>query len=749
MRPFLLAVLVLPLLLGCPKAEPPAAAVPAPPVALPLAAIRYPAAPLGDVADTWWGTPVPDPYRWLEDPDAPPSRAWIEAENALTRGWIDAVPDRQRIEARLTEIWNFERFSVPSQQGGQIFYTRNDGLQNQSVLLVAPQPPASQAEAAPASARVLLDPNSLSNDGTVALAGWSVSDKGRLLAYATADGGSDWNVWHVRDVATGVDLADTLSWVKFSGASWTLDEAGFYYSRYPTPQSAATGALEEKNENQTLWYHRVGTSQAEDVKVYARPDHPKWGISGDVSEDGQTLIVQLSDGTDPKNRVWLQDLTRPNQPVKPLLDAYDAQYIPIGNAGNIWYFHTDKDAPKGRVIAIDIRKPAAANWREIVPTTQDRIQQVTLVGGRFIVTRMHDAHSSVTTYGLDGKAAGEVALPGIGTASGFGGKSTDEATFYSFSSYTAPPTIYRHDVKTGARTVFQQARLKGAVAGDLATGRAVDPSKFVTEQVFFPSKDGTSIPMFLTHRADAIRDGKTPTLLYGYGGFDISLTPGFSPAVLGWLEMGGTYAVVNLRGGGEYGREWHEAGTKERKQNVFDDFAAAADWLHTNGWTDPAHTAIKGGSNGGLLVGASLTQHPERFGAAIAQVGVLDMLRYDRFTIGAAWASDYGTASDSEAMFRYLYGYSPLHNAKPARYPPTLITTGDHDDRVVPAHSFKFAAAMQAAQQDPHQPVLIRIDTRGGHGAGKPTAMLIEEVADQYAFLIRALGMTLPVDFGG
>lgn len=715
------------LLTACPKAVEPAP-VTSPPAVVPTPGITYPAAPRGTVSDTYFDTKVDDPYRWLEDPDAPESRTWIEEQNKLTRAWIDAVPDRQKVEDRLTKLWNFERYGVPWQKGGHYFYQHNDGLQPQSVLFVA-----DKIDATP---RVLLDPNTLSKDGTVALAGYAVSEDGKYLAYATADAGSDWNTWFVRDVATGKDLDDKLTWVKFSGASWTKDNKGFYYARYPVPKTAESGALEEVNENQTLWYHKLGTPQTEDKLVYERPDHPKWGMGGDVSEDGKTLIVILSEGTEPKNRVYLQDLSKPGQPVKPVLDAYDAYYTPLGNQGNTWYFSTDKNAPRGRVIAIDIRKPDEKNWKEIIPETQDRIEGVSFVGGQLIVNRMHDAHTVVTVHDLTGKQLREISLPGIGTAGGFGGKSTDTETFYSFSGFTNPTTIYRYDTKSGASTVFKQAQV------------AFDPSKYVTEQVFYTSTDGTKVPMFLTHRADLKKDGKTPTLLYGYGGFDISITPQFSVSNLVWMEMGGVYAVANIRGGGEYGREWHEAGIKMKKQNVFDDFASAVRWLHDNGWTDPAHTAIKGASNGGLLVGASVTQHPELFGAAVPGVGVMDMLRYDQFTIGWAWASDYGTAKDSPEMFKYLYGYSPYHNAKPNHYPPMMITTGDHDDRVVPAHSFKFAAAMQAAQQSPLTPILIRIDTRAGHGAGKPTAMLIEEAADIDAFLIRSLGMTLPGDFG-
>jgi prolyl oligopeptidase len=725
------AVLSLLSLVACPKKEPAAPVIivkTTPTLPADASTVVYPEAPKSTVSDTYFGTVVPDPYRWLEDPDSADSRKWIDAENRLTRSWIDAIPERKAISDRLTKVWNYERYSTPAKKGGHYFYTRNDGLQNQAVLYVT--------DALDAPARVLLDPNQLKADGTVALAAWTVSEDGKLLAWATADGGSDWNIWHVRDIATGKDLPDELDWVKFSGASWTHDNQGFYYERYPVPKSAATGALEEVNDNQTVWYHKVGTPQSADTQVYARTDHPAWGFSTDVSEDGKTLIIAISEGTENKNRIYLQDLTKAGQPIKPVLDGFDAYYTPLGNTGSTWYFQTDNDAPLGRVVAIDVKNPEKAKWKEIIPQSADKLDTASWIGGNLVVHTMHDAAGQATVYDLTGKKLRDVQLPGIGTVSGFGGRTDDPETFYAFTGFTSPTTIYRYDTKTGQSSLFKQAKVD------------FDPTKYKTEQVFYPSTDGTKIPMFLVYRADLVKNGKTPTLLYGYGGFDISITPAFSVANLVWVEMGGIYAVANLRGGGEYGREWHEQGIKQKKQNVFDDFASAARYLQSNGYTDAAHTAIHGRSNGGLLIGASLTQHPELFGAALPGVGVMDMLRYNKFTIGWNWASDYGTAEDDEAMFKYLLKYSPVHNAKPNKYPPTLITTGDHDDRVVPAHSFKFAAAMQAAQQDANQPILIRIDTRGGHGGGKPTAMLIEELSDQYSFLVRSLGMKLPDSFG-
>jgi prolyl oligopeptidase len=678
----------------------------------------YPEARREAVVDDFHGEQVADPYRWLEDPDAPESRAWIDAENALTQSYLELIPARESIRGRLRELWNYERFGLPTKRGERLFLTRNDGLQNQSVLYVIDSPGSEP--------RVLLDPNSLSADGTVALAGTSVSDDGRLLAYGVADGGSDWNVWRVRDVQSGRDLADELRWVKFSGASWTADGAGFFYSRYDAPQSGRE--LEAVNRNQKLYFHRAGTPQEQDELVYARPDQPDWGFGAAVTEDGRWLVILASEGTDPRRRVFLEDLAAPGWNVAPLVPEFDASFDLVESDGDVLLFVTDLGAPRGRVVGIDLRSPAREQWKNVVPQRDEKLEDVSLVGGKLICRYLKDARSFVVVHERSGELLREVDLPGLGTAAGFGGRKTDAETYYSFTSFTTPAALYRYDVASGASEPFRVPKL------------TFDPSRYASEQVFYTSKDGTRVPMFLSYRRDLVRDGARPTLLYGYGGFNVSLTPSFSPARLAWMELGGVYAVANLRGGGEYGVEWHKAGTKLRKQNVFDDFIAAAEHLVREGWTQPSKLAINGGSNGGLLVGAVLNQRPDLYGAAIPSVGVMDMLRYEGFTIGWAWASDYGSVKN-EDEFRALRAYSPYHNVRSgAHYPAVLVTTADHDDRVVPAHSFKYAAALQEAQGG-DAPVLIRIDVRAGHGAGKPTGKLIEQAADEMAFLVRALAM--------
>lgn len=702
-----LLALCVPLFVACPHETPTAVAE----VAMKLV---YPTAPKGDVVDTYFGTPVADPYRWLEDPDAPETRTWIDAENAVTQGYLGTIAAREPIRARLEKLWNYERFGLPFEKGDTTFYFRNDGLQNQAVLYVKDG----------GEARVLLDPNALSADGTMSLSETSASEDGKLLAYGVSDGGSDWSTWRIRDVATGKDLPDELKWIKFSAAEWSHDGKGFYYARYAEPANP----LEQVNLNQKLYYHALGQDQAADKLIYERPDHPEWGFGAEVTEDGSTLVIAIWEGTEQKNRIFVQDLRKPDAPVVPLLDAFDAQYTLIGKQGDELFFTTDNAAPQGKVIAVNINKPKPEFWRVVIPETSDRLEGVMFVGGQLIAGWLHDAHGVAKAYGLDGAFIRDIALPGLGTFSGFGGRQDDPSTFYAFTGFTAPTSIYKYDVATGKSELYFAPKVD------------FDSDQFVTEQVFYPSKDGTKIPMFLVHKKGLTKTGANPVQLYGYGGFDISMTPAFSVASVVWMEMGGIYAVANLRGGGEYGREWHEAGTLDRKQNVFDDFIAAGEYLISEGWTSKDKLAIRGGSNGGLLVGACITQRPDLFAAAIPQVGVLDMTRYHLFTIGWAWASDYGTVAD-EKMFHYLMGYSPLHNVKPGTaYPATMVTTGDHDDRVVPAHSFKFAAALQAAQAG-DKPVLIRIETRAGHGAGKSTRMLIDETADIQAFLVKSLNM--------
>jgi prolyl oligopeptidase len=672
--------------------------------------------------DDYHGTKVADPYRWLEDPDSPESRAWIEAENRLTAAYLVAIPARAAIRERLTQLWNYPRYGTPFRKAQRYFFLRNDGLQNQAVLYTQ-----TSLAAAP---ETLLDPNVLSEDGTVALSTLAVSEDGRLLAYGTSASGSDWEEFRVRDVVTARDLSDHLQWIKFSGASWTKDGAGFFYSRYPEPGDRA---LTDVNRFQRLYYHRLGTEQQADVLVYERPDQPDWGMNAEVTDDGRYAVLRVWLGTDRRNRIYYLDLKEAKHPhvhgpVVRLLDDFDASYAFLGNDGAVFYFLTDLDAPRRRVIAIDTRHPERARWREIIPQSADVLEAVQIVHDTFVANYMHDASSRLRLFALDGGFIKDIDLPALGTVGAISGERKDSEMFYAFTSFLYPTTIFRYDFSSGSTSVFKAPTI------------AFDPSGYETKQVFYTSKDGTRVPMFVTHKKGLVLDGSHPAYLYGYGGFNISLTPSFSVAVLVWLEMGGVYAVPNVRGGGEYGEEWHQAGMHEKKQNVFDDFIAAAEYLIAQGYTAPAKLAIAGGSNGGLLVGAAMTQRPELFGAALPAVGVMDMLRFHKFTIGWAWVTDYGSA-DSAAQFPYLYKYSPLHNLRAGtRYPATLVTTADHDDRVVPGHSFKFTAALQAAQAGP-APVLIEIETKAGHGAGKPTSKLIEEQADRFAFLVRNLGI--------
>jgi len=684
--------------------------------------LQYPAARKSDVVDDYYGTRVPDPYRWLEDPDTPESRAWIEAQNRLTAAYLAEIPARSTIRERLTKLWNYPKYGTPFRKGRRYFFFKNDGLQNQSVLY--------QQASLTADPETLLDPNLLSADGTVAISTLAVSDDGRLLAYGTSASGSDWEEFRVRDVAQGRDLSDHLKWIKFSGASWTDDGAGFFYSRYPEP---ADKALTDVNRFQRLYYHRLGTDQVQDVLVYERPDQPDWGMNAEVTDDGRYAVLHVWLGTDRRNRVYYLDLKDAKRPkvagdVVRLLDDFDASYAFVGNDGPVFYLLTDLDAPRKRVIAIDTRHPERARWREIIPQGPDVLDGIQIIHDTFVTNYMHDASSRLRLFALDGRFVKDLPLPTLGSIGGISGERKDDEMFYAFTSFLYPTTIFRYDFKSGVTSVFKAPTID------------FDPSGYETKQVFYTSKDGTRVPMFITHKKGLRLDGSNPTYLYGYGGFNISLTPSFSVAMLVWLEMGGVYAVPNLRGGGEYGEEWHQAGMHDKKQNVFDDFIAAAEYLIAQGCTSPAKLAIAGGSNGGLLVGAAITQRPELFGAALPAVGVMDMLRFHKFTIGWAWVTDYGSA-DSAAQFPYLYKYSPLHNIKAgARYPATLVTTADHDDRVVPGHSFKFTAALQAAQAGP-APVLIEIETKAGHGAGKPTSKLIEEQADRFAFLVKNLGM--------
>ena len=677
----------------------------------------YPPAPKNDHVDDYHGTKVPDPFRPLENADSPETRAWIEAQNKLTFEYLEKIPERKKINERLTKLWDYEKYSVPFREGGRYFFSRNTGLQNQSVLFTS--------EKLPGEPKQLLDPNTLSPDGTTALTGTDVTDDGKLMAFGLASAGSDWQEWKVRDVAAAADRDDHLKWIKFSGGSWMKDGSGFFYSRYDEP---AADQLKAANYFHKIYFHKLGTPQSEDVLVYERPDHKDWLMQGVVTDDGAYLIVNVSQGSNPRNGIFYKDLKAPEAKVVELLNKLDAQYDFLDNDGPIFWFRTDLAAPRARIIAIDIRKPE--EMKELVPQSADKLASVSVVGDRFIANYLKDARSVVRLFDLAGKPAGEIALPGLGTASGFTGKRSDTETFYNYVSFIDPPTVFRHDLKSGKSEVLFRPKVD------------FQSEDFITEQVFYKSKDGTRVPMFLTYRKGLKKDGSNPTLLYGYGGFDSSVTPNFTPTVATWLQMGGIYASANLRGGGEYGEEWHLAGTKLRKQNVFDDFIAAGEWLIAEKYTSTPKLAISGRSNGGLLVGAVLNQRPDLWGATLPAVGVMDMLRFQKFTIGWAWTSDYGS-SDNADEFTALFKYSPLHNIKSGtKYPPTLITTADHDDRVFPGHSFKFAAALQEAQAGP-APALIRIETRAGHGAGKPTSKVIEDVTDQLSFLVKNLEMKI------
>ena len=693
-------------------------------VSTPLSAqennLVYPATKTVEQTDDFHGTKVEDPYRWLED-DVRTSKDvadWVEAQNKVTFDFLNSIPQRSTIQKRMTELWNFEKIGAPFLRGGRYLFFRNDGLQNQSVLF--------RQDTLTSEATVLLDPNSWSADGTIALSGSAFSENGRYVAYGVQDAGSDWNTWKIMEIESGKVLDDELKWVKFSGADWTPDSQGFFYARYPQPEEGA--AFQSLNTNMKVYYHRVGSPQSSDVLVYERPDHPDWGFQLSVSEDGHYLIITVWVGTDDRYRIVVKDLKEPYGLPYELIDNFDHEYSFIDNDDHVLYFKTNVDAPLRRVIAIDLKKPDRENWKEMIPQTENALDSVGIVGNMFVCDYLKDAKTQVRLHAMDGTFVREVEFPGIGTATGFDGRRKDTETFYSFSSFALPPTTYRYNMITGASTLFRKADVK------------FNPDDYETSQVFYTSKDGTKVPMFLCHKKGLKLDGSNSTLLYGYGGFNISITPSFSVSRLTWMEMGGVLAVANLRGGGEYGETWHKTGTKQNKQNVFDDFIAAAEWLIENKYTSSKKLAIQGGSNGGLLVGACMTQRPDLFGACLPAVGVMDMLRFHKFTAGRFWTDDYGSA-DNANEFPALRAYSPYHNLKGGtQYPATLITTADTDDRVVPGHSFKFAAQLQASQSG-IAPTLIRIETRAGHGAGKPTAKIIEEAADQWAFLVKTLGM--------
>lgn len=680
----------------------------------------YPKAKKVDQVDDYHGTKVSDPYRWMEDTGSADTQKWIEDQVKFTQAYLDKIPERAKIRERLTEIWNYERISAPSKVAdGFYIYSRNDGLQNQSVLYRA------KSKDDPGS--VFFDPNKLSTDGTAALSGSSFTDDGKLWAYGVAKSGSDRTEWRIMNTETGEYLTDTLRPNRQGGVSWLKDNSGFYYSRFPDAQEGAE--LRAANKFQKIYFHKLGTPQSDDTLVYERPEDGELFMGGGVTEDGKWLVISVAKGTQRMNEIHFKDLSRPDSPIVPLVNDRNNSWSFVGNDGPVFYFHTDKDAERGKLVSVNVLARARI-WKDIVPQAAETLNGVQMINNQFVTNYLKDAYTNIKIYDKAGKHVRDVELPGIGSAGGFGGKQDATETFYTYSSYNAPPTIYHYDMRTGKSTLFRQAKVK------------FDPDGYEVKQVFFTSKDGTRVPMFLTHKKGLKLDGSNPTILYGYGGFNISQTPGFSVSRAVWMEMGGIYAVANIRGGAEYGKEWWANGARLKKQNVFDDFIAAAEFLIANKYTSTPKLAIQGGSNGGLLVGAVLNQRPDLFGAALPAVGVMDMVRFTEFTVGAAWKSDYGDPKDPKE-FAALYAYSPLHNIKRGtKYPATMVTTADTDDRVFPAHSFKYAAALQDAQAG-DKPILIRIETKAGHGAGKPTSKQIEEQADIYGFLVKSLGIKM------
>lgn len=679
--------------------------------------LTYPKTQHDEQTDAYHGTKVDDPFRWLEDTDSARTKAWVTEQNKVTREYLEAIPGLEHIKKRLTDLWNYERCDVPHKRGSRLFFQKNTGLQNQSVLYVQ--------DSAKSVPRVLLDPNPLSKDGTVSLTDYTVSDDSKLMAYGLAASGSDWQTWHVRDVESCKDTTDVIEWVKHSRAAWTKDGKGFFYSRYDAPKKGEE--LLQANYYQKVFYHKLGTPQSADKLIFERKDQKEWGFMPIVTDDGKYLVLDVWLGTSPKNGVFYKDLTQPDSPVKQLFLPDVAMHEFVGNVGTTFYFNNDTDNPRGRLVSVDV-SASKIEMKEIFGQTKDTLTSISLMNNKFIATYLKDAYTAVKIYSMDGTFETDFSLPGVGTAHGFGGDQEDKETYFSFTSFNTPPVIYHVDLTNYSRDVFFQPKTK------------FNPSDYTIEQIFYKSKDGTKIPMFICHRKDVQPNGKVPTYLYGYGGFKISMLPAFSPSTLLWMELGGVFAQANLRGGGEYGEDWHEAGMKRNKQKVFDDFIGAAEALTSNNYTNPEKLAIGGGSNGGLLVGACITQRPELYRAAVPAVGVMDMLRFHKFTVGWAWVQEYGSPDD-EDDFKVLYKYSPLHNLKKGTcYPATLVVTADHDDRVVPGHSFKFAAAIQEAQGC-DRPCLIRIETRAGHGAGKSTEKIIEETADKWAFLTKELGL--------
>lgn len=677
---------------------------------------QYPQTRKTSQSDEIFGTKVSDPYRWLEDDMSAETKDWVTRENAATNAYLARIPFRDQIKKRLTELWNYEKYTAPFKEGQYTYYYKNDGLQNQYVLY---------RQKGNDKAEVFLDPNKFSTDGTTSLADINFTKDGSLCAFQISEGGSDWRKVIVLDAKTKKHIDDTLTDVKFSGISWHGND-GFYYSSYDKPKEGSK--LSGKTEHHKLYYHKLGTEQSSDQLVFGGEATPRRYIGCEVTEDQEWLVITAANATY-GNELYIKDLTKPNAPIQPVVTGFDNEQEIVYAEKDKLYIATNLDAPNRRLVVVDAANPQPANWKDVIPHSGFPLT-VTTCGRKFFAQYLKHAVSEVYQYSLDGKMERQIKLPGLGTAAGFSGKLEEHEVYYTFTSYIYPPTIFKYNISTGASSVYKKAGVK------------FDPSQYESKQVFYTSDDGTNIPMIITYKKGMKPTGKNPAMLYGYGGFNISMTPTFSVSNLVFMENGGVYAVANIRGGGEYGDDWHKMGIKMEKQNVFNDFMAAARYLIDEKYTSKDYLAISGGSNGGLLVGACITQHPELFRVAFPAVGVLDMLRYNKFTAGAGWAYDYGTADDSKEMFEYLYKYSPVHNVKPGTcYPSTMVLTGDHDDRVVPAHSFKFASALQAAQSC-DAPVLIRIETKAGHGAGKPTSMLIDEQADKWAFMLYNMGLS-------
>jgi prolyl oligopeptidase len=688
-----------------------------------LRKVSYPATAKGNTVDDYSGTKVPDPYRWMEDLDSKEVASWVSAENKVTFDYLAALPMREHFKQRITQLWDYPKVGIPIHEGGRYFYSKNSGLERQAPVYIR--------TSLSGPAKVVIDPNVLSPDGSVSLAQWQPSHDGKLIAYGLSEGGADWRTIHVRDIESGKDMSDEVRWMRFSEISWTNDSKGFFYSRYPEPPAGK--ALEAGLAGQALYYHRVGTRQSEDRLIYLRKDLPTWFVDGEVTEDGRYLLVLIRKGSDNNNRLYYADLREPMNPavdgqIRPVIEQDDAEFAPIGNAGSIVYLRTDLSAPHRKVIAVDLAHPEQSHWKTIVPEAKFSIETVKLIGDRFVAQYLADVQSRLSLFRIDGTAEGDLTLPGTGTITGIDGREDQPQIYYAFSSPLYPQTVFEYDPKSKQTTPFEAAK------------PPVDVAQYETKALFATSKDGTKVPFFLTWRKGIALDGTHPAIVYGYGGFSVSTLPVYWNDVPAWLELGGIWVTANMRGGGEYGEEWHKAGNLSNKQNVFDDFIAVAEYLVKEKYSSPPKLGIMGGSNGGLLVGAVELQRPDLFAVALPAVGVMDMLRYDKFTGGHAWVGEYGSPANP-ADFAYLIKYSPVQNIKQGVcYPATLVTTADHDDRVVPSHSFKFTAAMQAAQACDH-PILIRVETEGSHGY-RPTDKQIAERADKWAFAAAAMGMS-------